>query len=152
MNEGHVERLSLWRRAGNALVPVTAAAVAAMKRIEVGEKLWITVDRRRSVQQHRLFFAILTVAAEATEYETADRLLVALKLRLGKFDLLRLPGKAEPVPVPHSVSFAAMKQDEFQKFFDDCMTVIFGEVLAEESKAEVLAECQAMLNQQDAAA
>jgi hypothetical protein len=83
--------------------------------------------------------------SEATEYETPERLLVYLKIRLGRFDLMRLPGKRQPVPIPQSISFQAMKQDEFGRFFQESVQVIFSEILPAECEDEIMAECESLL-------
>lgn len=88
----------------------------------------VIVKRGRSIQQHRLFWAILQHVAEASEWETPDQLLVALKVQLGRYDLMQLPsGKA--IPVPHSISFAEMGQDDFMEFFNQSIAVICDKIL-----------------------
>lgn len=125
----------------HSLVPVDDAAAEALAKIPIGEAIAVQVKRGRSLQQHRLFFAILTHVADATEWETAERLLVALKVRLGRYDLMKLPN-GKVVPVPESISFSAMKQDEFQSFFDKAVTLICSEVIPGMDSAQLIAEAQ----------
>lgn len=126
------------------LVPVDDAAAEALRKIPAGEDIAVQVKRGRSLQQHRLFFAVLTYVAQATEWETPERLLVALKVRLGRYDLMRLPN-GKVVPVPESISFAAMKQDEFQDFFTAAIDLICSEVVPGMDSAQLIAEAQSAL-------
>jgi len=108
------------------------------------ELVAIRIMRGRSIPQHRLFWAILAHVAEASSFERAERLLVALKIRLGRYDLMTMPN-GKIVPVPDSISFAEMPQDAFQKFFDDALRVICAEVLPGMNSADLVAEVQAMI-------
>lgn len=118
----------LMKREGNTLVPADADASAALSRVKDGEPVAVKLCRGRSLRQHCMFWAHLTAVAEATEWETPERLLVALKVALGYYDVVKLPnGRA--VPAPHSISFAEMTQDEFQRFMDQSMDLIDRDIL-----------------------
>lgn len=112
-----------------SLVPIDEQQEKALsKSWEEDEVIAITIKRGRSVQQHRLFWSILQHVAEASEWETPEQLLVALKVQLGRYDLMQLPsGKA--VPVPHSIAFSEMGQDDFMEFFNQSLAVICDKVL-----------------------
>jgi hypothetical protein len=112
----------------NSLVPQDQASADLLRKIPLGEDVAIKIMRDRSLPQHRLFWSVLRYVAEASEWETAERLLVALKLRLGRYDLMKMPS-GKVVPVPDSISFAAMPQDTFQQFMDKSMAIICSEVL-----------------------
>lgn len=122
---------------GNALVPADRRAADALSAIPDGSRVGISVRRGRSNDHHNLFWAILERVADASQFETPERLLIALKIRLGKYDLMSMPN-GKVVPVPSSISFAAMGQDEFQKFFDDSMRVICEEVLDGPQAADLI--------------
>jgi hypothetical protein len=111
-----------------ALVPQDQVGAELLAKIPLGEDVAIKVMRHRSLPQHRLFWGVLRYVAEASEWETAERLLVALKLRLGRYDLMKMPS-GKIVPVPDSISFAAMPQDTFQQFMDKSIAIICSEVL-----------------------
>lgn len=122
----------LMRCVGDAflsLVPVDEWQEKALSKAWVeDEVVAVIIKRGRSLQQHRLFFSILQHVAEASEWETPQQLLVALKVQLGRYDLMQLPsGKA--VPVPHSIAFSEMGQDDFMEFFSQSLAVICDKVL-----------------------
>ena len=115
------------------LIPVDARAIVAISKVPEGQELGVRILRDRSLPYHNRFWAMLDCVAQATEFATAERLLVALKLRLGRYDLCELPARngrpGKVVPVPHSISFAEMSQDEFARFKEEAERVICEEVL-----------------------
>jgi hypothetical protein len=128
----------------DALVPQDQAGTELLGKIPLGEDVAVKIMRDRSLPQHRLFWSVLRYVAERSEWETAERLLVALKLRLGRYDLMKLPS-GKVVPVPHSTAFSAMPQDDFQSFMDAAMGLICTEVLPGMDSDRLIAEAQAML-------
>jgi hypothetical protein len=119
------------RGKGNArftLIPTDPRAAKAIGRMPEGEEFGVRLLRDRSLPYHNRFWAMLDHVAKATQFATADRLLVALKLRLGRYDLCELPNH-KVVPVPHSIAFAEMTQDEFVRFKEEAERVICEEVL-----------------------
>ncbi len=113
-----------------ALMPADEGTYRVLNEVmKTGDEVQLQpVAKDRSTPQMRLFWQILEHVAKASHWESPERLLVALKIRLGRYDLMKLPnGKA--VPVPHSISFAKMDHEDFQKFMDDAMEVICSEVL-----------------------
>jgi LPS O-antigen subunit length determinant protein (WzzB/FepE family) len=122
-----------------ALMPVDEVGAALLGKISCGDEVAVKIMRDRSLPQHRLFWSVLRYVAEASEWETAEKLLVALKLRLGRYDLMKLPS-GKVVPVPDSISFAAMTQDDFQQFMDRSIAIICTEVLPGMDSDRLIAE------------
>lgn len=123
------------------LIPADIRAEAALAKIQPGDVVAVTIRRGRNLPQHRLFFALLQHVAKATKWEYPERLLVALKVRLGRYDLLALPN-GKLAPVPHSISFAEMGQDDFQQFMDQCLGLICAEVLPGYDPATLIKEAE----------
>lgn len=126
---------------GPLLVPDDDVSEMLLGKIDPGERVVVTIRRGRSVPQHRLFWSILDHVAKATKWECKERLLVALKVRLGRYDLLQLPN-GKLAPVPHSISFAEMSQEAFGEFFDQCMGLITTEVLPGYDPAALIKEAE----------
>jgi LPS O-antigen subunit length determinant protein (WzzB/FepE family) len=127
----------------NALLPQDQAGAELLAKIPLGEDVAVKIMRDRSLPQHRLFWSVLRYVAEASEWETAEKLLVALKLRLGRYDLMKLPS-GKVVPVPDSISFAAMTQDDFQQFMDKSIAIICSEVLPGMDSDRLIAEAEGL--------
>lgn len=126
------------------LLPLTPLGSAMLATIPIGEEIDIKIARERSLPQHKLFWALLEHVAKASAFETPEKLLAAIKLRLGRYDLLAMPN-GKVVPVPQSISFGKMPQDEFRKFFDQAVELICAEVVPGADKDGLLAEVEAML-------
>ena len=86
------------------------------------------VTRGRNLKFHRKYFALLDVIMDnlpeelEAKFPTIDRLLWEMKLQTGKFDVHISLGGTETV-IPHSISFAKMDQDEFEKFYEGTIQV-----------------------------
>ncbi len=127
------------------LIPVDDRGANAIGTIPHDEPFGIRIMRRRSLPQHNLFWAVLDHVAKATKFENAERLLVALKIRLGRYDLMQMPN-GRVVPIPQSISFGEMTQGEFQKFFDEAIALICSEVLPGTDSEALVAKFDAMLS------
>jgi hypothetical protein len=128
----------LMRREGDALVPVGREATAALAHLPEGKPLMVKVEHKRNLAQLRQYWAVLERVVMLTKWETKERLHIALKLRLGKYDLLDIGGKL--VPVPHSTALDEMTQTEFNAYFEEAMHVIGAEIVPDENMDAFLAE------------
>lgn len=133
------------KRTKAGLEPANPDSADMLEKIKVGERVLVKVHRPRSIDQHRLFWSLLTKVAEASEFETPERLLVALKLALGRYDLMKLPS-GKVVPAPHSISFGSMPQEQFRRFFDDAVRLICEHILPGSNFEELAADVHAMLD------
>lgn len=121
--------LLLTKSALGELRAADEATTQALQKIGAGEIVRAKISRPRNIKMHRLFFALLQVVWQnlpesmAEKIPTIDRLLWEIKLQTGRFDLHETLG-GKMVPVPASISFAAMEQAEFDEFFADAMRVI----------------------------
>ena len=110
-----------WRRSGDTLIPTDATAKADLAKVREGASVMVELKHRRSVEQHRLFFAVLTKAADAID-STPEKLLLAVKYQLGRFDLVKT--KTGVLPYWHSIAFDKMTPADFAVFFDQALNVI----------------------------
>ena len=67
----------LMRRKGNALVPSSNEAAEALARVPEGKPVLVKVEKKRSLPQLALCWALLNHVAEASQWETKERLHVA---------------------------------------------------------------------------
>ncbi len=119
--------------------PADDEARAQHARLTAGDHVMARVDRPRSLPQLRLYWSVLHHVAESTHWENAERLHMALKVRLGLYDLCKLPN-GKTVPVVSSASFDAMNQDEFQKYMDAALKVLCEESLGGMVVDDLIAE------------
>ena len=82
---------------------------------------WLRFDwsRPRNGPHHRKLMALLSLVSENSEvYDTTEKALIAVKLAAGYFDPAIDPRTGEIIPIPKSISFDAMDQDEFDIFYE----------------------------------
>jgi hypothetical protein len=119
--------------------PADDEARAQHAKQTVGDHVMAKVERPRSLPQLRLYWSVLHHVAASSHWESAERLHVALKVRMGLYDLCKLPN-GKVVPVVNSVSFDAKNQDEFQAFMDKALAVLCEESLGGMAVADLIAE------------
>lgn len=117
--------MKLWFfKLGRNLVAADEEAEDAIARIAHGEALLIDIRRPRNLKFHRKYWALIaTVFDNQERYPTREHLHVAVKLAAGWFDSMVLED-GRLVYVPRSISFAAMDEDEFTKFYSEAVGAI----------------------------
>lgn len=84
----------------------------------------------RNGPQHRKMMVLFQLVTENSEtYNTVERVLTAVKLIVGHFETLPDPRTGELVPVPKSISFDAMPQEEFDTFYSAAIDGILQHIL-----------------------
>ena len=130
----------LMRKDFGGLKPDSESAYKVLGKIGAGAVVTVDVKdpRRRSVQQHRLFFTLLNRAFDNQEYyPTLETFRYALTVRLGYFEKFKfLDG--EVILIPKSLAFANMTREEFSRLMDDAAAAI--EEMLGMGKDELLAD------------
>ncbi len=122
--------LTLIKIGGGMLAPADEQSRETIGHWKHGQGVRATVRRMRNIKFHRRFFALLTVIAENSEvYDNTDKALIAVKLASGHVDWVMNPETAELVPVPKSISFVSMDEDEFSRFYDNALTAVLKHIL-----------------------
>jgi len=133
------------RRRGNKLEPCSLVDEEALNELPEGKDFSATIARTRSTKQHRFFWALLQKICENNEtYRRPEQLLLWLKIKLGYVEQVRFHDD-KVWWVPQSISFNAMGQDEFKKFFDAALDVIVEEVIPDINQYELLHEVEKMI-------
>jgi hypothetical protein len=86
------------------------------------------IKRDRHLTHHRKFWAILScVCANSEKWQIPEQLLVALKIKLGYFNIV--PG-FDGTEITHagSIAFEKMDQDSFGRFYDTALPVLAEEI------------------------
>lgn len=119
----------------NVLLPSDDNARGIMERLKVGDRVLVKVHRARNPAHHALAFAVLQRIAEAKGVPV-ETVLTWLKVGLGRVDFVQLPN-GKTVACPQSISFAAMPQDEFQRFWNEAWPLITDHILPDLPQYEV---------------
>lgn len=103
------------QKAGSALVATDEESVAALAAIKDGTEVYAEIVRARNTKQHRLFFALASIVADAMDL-TVDSVRKDALIRLGYTETrIDVDGKIQIEP--KSMSFiTGMKQEEFDAF------------------------------------
>ena len=135
----------IMRRNGDRLVPVTERDREILLEIPENADLTVKTSRTRSPRQHRLYFALLHLVVDNHPYyDRPDQLLEWLKVRLGYVEETTWHD-GQVWFKTKSISFYAMGQDEFRKFFSLSVRVITEEVLIGMGIDDLLREVSAMI-------
>ena len=113
------ERIPLiLRRTERGLEPRSRQAADLLAGYALHSDVEVTVRKKRSLPQLRLYWAMLNNVIEATgAYPSAEHLHDALKVELGfTMPMKRLSG--EVVYIPDSAAMAKMDSAQFRRFFD----------------------------------
>lgn len=109
------------KREGDALFPADDESVEEMSRIPRGVLVHVTVRQPRNGRQHRLWWLLVHRIADAVGCDP-EVLADHIKVRVGHVRTVHTPGGTYHYPA--SISFAAMDQTEFDRFFSRCVDVI----------------------------
>ena len=137
----------IMRRKAARLEPVTEVDRELLLEIPEGADLTVRVSRSRSPRQHRLFWALLQIVVDNhAHYQRPEQLLEWLKVRLGYVEET-VWHDGQVWFKTKSISFAAMGQDQFRKFFTESLDAIVAEVIEGMDRDALLAEMSAMLGE-----
>ncbi|MDO9364644.1 MAG: hypothetical protein Q7T60_17080 [Sphingopyxis sp.] len=112
------------------LFPADADAGAGFAKMKDGAGYLVNVYRPRNLMHHRKLFALLNLVQDNTDrWPTVETLLDDLKISTGLFETRINAVTGIPYVVAKSISFASMKQDEFEQWFDRAVDLISKQVL-----------------------
>lgn len=114
---------ALFTRTPGSLVPADGEAEQMLRRVKIGQPVWVEIRAARNVKQHRYLFALLRIIVDHDVYPTTDAALLALKFATGLVDSFKLKDGVVHM-IPKSISFASMRQAEFQEWFDAAIKVV----------------------------
>lgn len=141
-----------FKRSSFGLSPSEEAADAWLKKVPVGTDIRVTVTvprDQRSIQQHRLYFALMKTILDNTDgvFANVDECSEYVKILAGHCDRRWIQYEGEKVPWfrPKSIAFAKMGQSEFQEFFNAALDVVVGRIIPGVDRAALEAEVLEMI-------
>lgn len=115
-------------RVGNVMRPADKLASEDLETLKEGKNLLVTVTQPRSLQHHRLFFAMVRKVAQATATPLdEDALRDYITVKAGHVKTLPL-AFGEQYLAPASIAFSQMDQTAFRKFFDRAVEIILTDI------------------------
>jgi hypothetical protein len=118
------------QKAGSALIATDDESVAALAAIKDGTEVYAEIVRARNTKQHRLFFALASIVADAMDL-TVDSVRKDALIRLGHTETrIDIDGRIQVEP--KSMRFVTgMKQEEFDAFMQKAVNLMAGWIGAE---------------------
>jgi len=114
----------LMRRTQRGLEPLSGLDPERLDREANGSVVDVAIKQKRSTQQNRLYWSILSKVVENVDgYPTSERLHDALKLHLG-YSIKIKSVTGHDIWLPDSTAFSKMDGVEFKFFFDRALAVL----------------------------
>jgi hypothetical protein len=114
----------LFRRTASGLMPDDDPAREELRRLKIGQLVFVEIKAARNLRQHKYLFALLRLMVDHGVYPTTDAALTALKIATGHVDRLVIKDTGDVHLIPKSISFASMRQSEFAEWFDAALKVV----------------------------
>lgn len=128
------------------MLPDDEQAQNELRRVPFNKPVYIEIVAARNPKQHRLVFGgLLRVLVDHGEFPSIDAALLALKYATGLVDSVVIDRDGKTALIPKSISFANMKQTEFQEWFDAAVKVVVTKWLPGVSSETLRNEIDAVL-------
>lgn len=128
------------------LVPMYESDYDEKKRLKLGDTVLCTIRKPRNYEFHKKFFALVRLCyqnlPEWMEQDlgihSEEDMLISMKLDLGLAEIVRINGR--PIAKTASISFAAMDNTEFERFYNRCVDLVLTRYLCGTGKQALLDE------------
>ena len=138
--------ISLIKHSG-ILVPATDQDAEKLARVKSGRLLSVEMKEKRNSAFHRKFFSMLNVGFDAFEPPEAEHRGMPAQKSFERFrkDVIIAAGYYDVVSTitgevraeAHSISFAKMTQEEFEKLYSNCCNVLLQRVLRNYTRSDL---------------
>lgn len=117
-------KVLLVKQLNGSFIPAYDSDKDNLKRIKAGEIIQADVVKPRGVKKHRKFFALMNMLFQNQEiYKNLDDMRNDLTVEAGYYrEVINFQGEVTKKAL--SISFAAMDDLEFDKYFDDVINTI----------------------------
>ena len=128
------------------LVPANTQSAEALEKLPQGKWLLASIRQPRNVKHTRKYFALLNaVFPHQTMWPTFKKFREKFEEALG-FGEYHVNGRGERYFEKESISFASMKQDEFDQFYERAVDLILTRILPAVDRADLDREVQEILS------
>lgn len=128
------------------LVPMYDSDYDDKRRLKIGDTVLCRISKPRNYEFHKKFFALVRLTFEnlperlhmMLNIHSEEDMLTCLKLDLGLAAVVYHGGRQ--IVRPGSISFAAMDNTEFERFYQRCVDIILHTYLRGTDRQELLDE------------
>lgn len=130
------------------LVPMYDSDYDEKCRLKIGEDVLCTITKPRNYEFHKKFWALVRLTFDnlperihrMLDIYSIDDMAVCLKLELGYANTVWHGGRQ--VVIPKSISFEAMDETEFERFYQRSIDVILAKYLRGSTRQEIIDEVE----------
>jgi hypothetical protein len=115
---------AVWRRMGLAIRPANDIAEAMLRGLKIDEEFVGYFRRPRSLKQLKLWWSLMKLLVDHDQFPSLEAASDATKVAIGHCEVIIFPDSGEVLMIPRSISFSALRQDEFNLLFESALTVI----------------------------
>jgi hypothetical protein len=106
------------RRSAVGLVAADADTARALGKIEVGQRVRVTLNRPRNMKLHARYFVLCQMVADHHEQlRTSEQVDQVLRILTGHCDTVMSPATGELFQIPRSLKLSEMNAEEFEAFY-----------------------------------
>lgn len=123
---------ALYAKTPTGFAPADEAAERYHKRFAVGDRVMLEFRRPRSIEQHRLYWALVQVALDNTDaFASREECSDSIKMACGYVNTVHIKHKGEwyERKTPKSIAFESCDQDEFNDFFNAALDYLCTELI-----------------------
>lgn len=119
------------RKQGGVLVPVDEPDQETVAKLKEGEFVRCTIQAKRNIRQHRLFWALVGLLVDNTEvFPSKEAAADSIKIGVGHVETGVDAWSGRAYLKPKSIAFEALDGTEFTRFFDRCLYLLCNRWLA----------------------
>lgn len=134
----------LYRRTLDGFIPASDEAQDFFAGVKLGTIVELKGVKVRNGRYHRLYFAILKLISEnSNPHISPAAALYFAKLVTGTGDAV-IDSRGDTHFIPGSISFAKMKQDDFEAFVQQSIPPIVGRFMASSAAQDVIEEAMSL--------
>lgn len=123
---------------GLLLRPVDEQSIKIVSGWKLGQGVKVEAKRMRDLIRHKRFFALVGFVAENSDvYDTIDKALVAVKIAAGHVDWVLNPVTGDMSPLPKSISFENLDEDDFRLFYEAAVNGVLKWVLPQMNRTSI---------------
>jgi len=115
----------LFRRTLEGFIPADKEAGDWHYKTKLGALVELKGTRPRNPQHMRKFFALMNIVVDnSDDYDTVEQFRFVLMATLQRGKWIEVPHATRAMFIPESISFKSMKQDDFDRLYNDAIDAI----------------------------
>jgi len=138
--------IGTFKKYGSGLFAGDDPAERILEAIAQDEEVLVTISKPRSIQHHKLYYALCTlVASNSSLFMTKDEVSDHLKLNTGLYETMYVGDDQVPVHIPRSIAFENMSTAEFREYWERVCDYVAVEIIPGIDREDMMDEINRMI-------